>query len=77
MSSFSNFMLFYSNELLGLEGMVKIKNPDENLLNGNQNAPHSDLEMSISINELTDSRRWVTLTWKLHKKATIFMKFQK
>lgn len=28
------YLIRYRNELLGLEGMVKIKNPDEQLVNG-------------------------------------------
>lgn len=28
------YLVRYRNELLGLEGMVKIKNPDEQLVNG-------------------------------------------
>ena len=60
-SSLSLSTLFrYSNELLGLEGMVKIKNPDENLLNGNHTisiTPDSDAK--IPNNDITDSKRFV------------------
>lgn len=48
----------YSNELLGLEGMVKIKNPDENLLNGNHTIAIGDSDIKISTNDITDSKRF-------------------
>ncbi|XP_055304554.1 GATA zinc finger domain-containing protein 7 isoform X2 [Sitodiplosis mosellana] len=47
-----------NNELLGLEGMVKIKNPDENLLNGNHSISIiGDSDVKISNNDITDSKR--------------------
>lgn len=49
----------YSNELLGLEGMVKIKNPDENLLNGNHTISIGDSDIKISTNDITDSKRLI------------------
>lgn len=56
--SFCYFSMFrYSNELLGLEGMVKIKNPDENLLNGNHTISIGDSDTKISTNDITDSKR--------------------
>lgn len=57
----NGFQLFrFSNELLGLEGMVKIKNPDENLLNGNHTHTISigDTDVKISTNDITDSKRF-------------------
>lgn len=55
------FHLFrYSNELLGLEGMVKIKNPDEHLLNGNHTISIGDSDVRISTNDITDSKRFNT-----------------
>lgn len=47
----------YSNELLGLEGMVKLKNPDEHLLNGNHTISIGDSDTKISTNDITDSKR--------------------
>lgn len=51
------YCFFNSNELLGLEGMVKIKNPDESLLNGNQTVRSSEIDITALANEITDSRR--------------------
>lgn len=54
------FCFRYSNELLGLEGMVKIKNPDENLLNGNHTISITgDSDVKISHNDITDSKRFL------------------
>lgn len=50
-----------SNELLGLEGMVKIKNPDENLLNGNHTISIGDSDAKISTNDITDSKRFALI----------------
>lgn len=49
------FFLRNSNELLGLEGMVKIKNPDENLLNGNH-AISVDPNPKASTNDVDPKR---------------------
>lgn len=48
-----------SNELLGLEGMVKIKNPDEHLMNGNHIVSiGADSDTKIPNNDVTDTKRY-------------------
>lgn len=45
--------------------MVKIKNPDENLLNGNHTIAIGDSDIKISTNDITDSKRFVSFSFFL------------